>query len=185
MSSMRSNRWNWTWAGVALGCLALVFTAAGCRSPRLRPRANPRQPVLRRSLHRRPPRRLSRLSSRTVATGDGGQLAAFGAACSRRPGVGAASCCVAQDVGALENPTRYLLALDIDPSLRSFQGRGRVEYTNQEDIPLDEVYFRLLPNGQKSYGNGSLTVREVQDRWSYCADRAFPAGHGAQSRSAR
>ncbi len=67
-----------------------------------------------------------------------------------------------QDLAALEGASRYSLALDIDPSLDSFQGRARVEYTNQESVPLDKVYFRLLPNGGKSYGDGSLTVSKVQ-----------------------
>jgi hypothetical protein len=66
-----------------------------------------------------------------------------------------------QDISMLENPSRYTIALNIDPSLQSFQGRLRVKYTNQEDVALNEVYFRLLPNGHKSYGNGSLTVSEV------------------------
>jgi hypothetical protein len=34
----------------------------------------------------------------------------------------------------------------------------RLDYVNLEDKPLDQVYFRLLPNGGKSYGDGSLTV---------------------------
>jgi hypothetical protein len=67
-----------------------------------------------------------------------------------------------QDLAALEGMPRYTLALDIDPSLSRFQGRARVEYTNQESVPLDRVYFRLLPNGGKSYGDGSLTVSDVQ-----------------------
>jgi hypothetical protein len=67
-----------------------------------------------------------------------------------------------QDLVALEGAPRYTLMLDIDPSLSRFQGRLRVEYTNQESVPLDEVYFRLLPNGGKSYGDGSLTVSDVR-----------------------
>jgi len=67
-----------------------------------------------------------------------------------------------QDLASLGQAPRYTLALEIDPSLRRFQGRARVEVTNQEDVPLEVIYFRLLPNGQKSYGDGSLTVSEVR-----------------------
>lgn len=66
-----------------------------------------------------------------------------------------------QDLGALGKLTRYILALQIDPSLRSFDGRARIEYINREDTALSELYFRLLPNGQKSYGNGSLSVSQA------------------------
>jgi hypothetical protein len=37
-----------------------------------------------------------------------------------------------------------------------------VQYTNTETTSLDKVYFRLLPNGHESYGNGSLTVSRTQ-----------------------
>lgn len=67
-----------------------------------------------------------------------------------------------QDLSSLAQATRYILALDIDPSLRRFEGRAQVEVTNQEDVPLQSLYFRLLPNGQKSYGDGSLTLSEVR-----------------------
>jgi hypothetical protein len=67
-----------------------------------------------------------------------------------------------QDLANLEGATRYSLSLDIDSSLSRFQGRARVDYLNQEKTSLEEVYFRLLPNGGKSYGDGSLSVSNVQ-----------------------
>jgi aminopeptidase N len=67
-----------------------------------------------------------------------------------------------KDLTGLMGIPHYNLALDIDPSLRSFEGRARIDYTNQETVPLDKVYLRLLPNGQKSYGDGSLTASEVR-----------------------
>lgn len=67
-----------------------------------------------------------------------------------------------QDLASLEGTTHYSLALDIDPSLSRFQGRARVDYLNQENISLEELYFRLLPNGGKSYGDGSLSVSNVR-----------------------
>ena len=159
MFSMQSNRWNWTWAGVALGCLVLVITAAGCRTaaPTSEPQATGSAPIAPSASTQAPIEQAQEPSPQATEV----SLQPLALPAPGDPALGLLPA-ARQDVGSLENPTRYLLALDIDPSLRSFQGRGRVEYTNQEDIPLDEVYFRLLPNGQKSYGNGSLSVREVQ-----------------------
>jgi hypothetical protein len=36
--------------------------------------------------------------------------------------------------------------LNIAPDLRSVSGQQEVRYTNQEDVPLDAVYFHLFPN---------------------------------------
>jgi len=36
-----------------------------------------------------------------------------------------------------------------------------LDYTNQEDNPLNELYFRLLPNGDAAYGNGELVVDQA------------------------
>ncbi len=66
------------------------------------------------------------------------------------------------DLARLENVPRYRIALDVDPDAVHFRGISGVTYTNTENVPLDEVYFRLLPNGQKSYGNGSLAVSAVR-----------------------
>ena len=41
---------------------------------------------------------------------------------------------------------------------QNHQGSERLVYTNTLSVALDSLYFRLLPNGQKSYGNGSLSV---------------------------
>jgi len=65
----------------------------------------------------------------------------------------------AQSLAAnLDHAPRYHLALNVDPSNHRFSGLSRLTYTNQEDTALDRLYFRLLPNGKKSYGNGSLKV---------------------------
>lgn len=164
MSSMRSSRWYQARIGLVLFCLALVFVAVGCRTvapttaaPTSQPQATGAAPTVPSAPTQaptgptqEPPPQAAQVSLQPLALPAPGDpaMALLPAA---RP-----------DVSALENPARYLLALDIDPSLRSFQGRARIEYTNQEDIPLDEIYFRLLPNGQKSYGNGSLTVGEIR-----------------------
>ena len=34
----------------------------------------------------------------------------------------------------------------------------QLDYTNAENDPLDSLFFRLLPNGRRSYGDGSLKV---------------------------
>ena len=57
--------------------------------------------------------------------------------------------------------THYQIDLDIDYVDAAYQGIAHVEFTNTEDIPLDRLFFRLLPNGGRSYGNGSLTVEQV------------------------
>ncbi len=67
-----------------------------------------------------------------------------------------------KDIDRLVQAPRYLLALQVDPSLSSFVGQARILYTNQENVTLDEIYLRLLPNGKKSYGDGSLTVSQLR-----------------------
>ena len=55
----------------------------------------------------------------------------------------------------------YQIDLDIDYTNAAYQGIAHVDFTNTENIPFDRLYFRLLPNGGRSYGNGSLTVEKV------------------------
>ncbi len=62
------------------------------------------------------------------------------------------------DVAMLEGASKYHINLKIAPNLRSFEGKARIDFTNQEDVQLDELFFRLLPNGNGSYGNGSLEI---------------------------
>jgi aminopeptidase N len=52
----------------------------------------------------------------------------------------------AADVAQFADATRYAIDLDVDLDNASFQGTMRVRYTNGEDVPLDQVVFRLLPN---------------------------------------
>lgn len=65
------------------------------------------------------------------------------------------------DLDELGSATHYLIDLQVDYDAKAFEGRARVDYTNSEKLSLDRLYFRLLPNGQKSYGNGSLQVNSV------------------------
>lgn len=63
-----------------------------------------------------------------------------------------------QDLKALGELNRYSINVDIDYAGHSFTGSERVDITNRETAPLDSLYFRLLPNGGKSYGGGALDV---------------------------
>jgi aminopeptidase N len=46
----------------------------------------------------------------------------------------------------LPGATVYHIDLEIPGNFRRLQGREQVLYTNREDEPLDEIYFRLFPN---------------------------------------
>ena len=61
----------------------------------------------------------------------------------------------------MQNLTRYTIQVDVDYDARTFRGHARVDYTNTERVPLERLYFRLFPNGDRTYGNGSLTVTRV------------------------
>jgi tartrate-resistant acid phosphatase type 5 len=62
----------------------------------------------------------------------------------------------------LATAPQYHLALKVDYPLPTFSGLSEVIFTNEEQVPLDSLYFRLYPNGKKSYGNGWLKVAFVQ-----------------------
>ncbi len=67
-----------------------------------------------------------------------------------------------QDLTAVGDLTRYTIQVDIDYNDPSFTGAAQIDTTNREPVPLDRLYFRLLPNGGKSYGGGgSLEVRRT------------------------
>ena len=61
----------------------------------------------------------------------------------------------------LKAAPHYTIELDLDVQANTFHGLSKVDYINAEDTPLDELNFRLLPNGNKSYGDGWLKVSEV------------------------
>jgi hypothetical protein len=58
----------------------------------------------------------------------------------------------------LSGATVYHIDTEISRDRRRLQGRQEVRYTNQEDVPLDEVYFRLFPNAT----GGEATVSGVR-----------------------
>lgn len=51
----------------------------------------------------------------------------------------------------------YRMDLVIAPDLQTVSGQQEVRYTNQEDVPLDEIYFHLFPN----LLSGSIEVSEL------------------------
>jgi tartrate-resistant acid phosphatase type 5 len=66
------------------------------------------------------------------------------------------------DLSRLEGLTHYDLSLAINFEEGTYQGSAVIDYRNDEGLPLDEVYFRLLPNGGRSYGDGELLVHEAR-----------------------
>lgn len=56
----------------------------------------------------------------------------------------------------------YRIHLDIDLEALAYQGEMYLDYVNREDTSLDSLFFRLLPNGKASFGDGSLTVTLVE-----------------------
>ncbi len=59
-------------------------------------------------------------------------------------------------LAALPGASVYHIDLQIADNLLDLQGRQEVRYTNQEDAPLNEIYFRLFPNladGRSSVSN--------------------------------
>jgi predicted esterase len=71
-----------------------------------------------------------------------------------RPGL------IASEAGVLDQlpgASVYHIDLTIAPDLQSVSARQAVRYTNQEDVPLQEVYFHLFPN----LLGGSINVSAV------------------------
>ena len=54
--------------------------------------------------------------------------------------------------------THYILRIDIDYAGRAFKGYSRVDYTNNESVFLDRLFFRLYPNMGQSYGDGRINI---------------------------
>lgn len=69
---------------------------------------------------------------------------------------------VRTDSLALIHAPRYTMQLALDYQALTFQGLAQVDYNNSENVPLERLYFRLLPNGGGSYGDGSLVVTQVE-----------------------
>lgn len=61
----------------------------------------------------------------------------------------------------LKDRSTYRIDLEIDPDLQHVEGWQEVVYTNREDEPLEEVYFRLYPN--ISGGSATVSALKVAD----------------------
>jgi hypothetical protein len=61
----------------------------------------------------------------------------------------------------LDSAPRYQINLEVDYDQLTFTGQQVLDFTNLEDIPLDVLNFRLIPNGRKAYGDGELNVSQV------------------------
>lgn len=63
------------------------------------------------------------------------------------------------DLNSVQDPTIYKIDIRLDPSLTRLDGKQSVVYTNREQVPLNEIYFRLFANYPGS--GGSATVGDV------------------------
>jgi len=61
------------------------------------------------------------------------------------------------DLSLLSGPTCYQLDLSMDTDEDLFWGHAEIHYTNNEDVPLPEIYLRLFPNGY-SYSGGATHI---------------------------
>jgi hypothetical protein len=57
--------------------------------------------------------------------------------------------------------TTYQINARLDPTARTIIGAQIVHVTNTENVPLNEIYFRLYPNAA-FYNEGNLAVQDVQ-----------------------
>ena len=65
------------------------------------------------------------------------------------------------EIQSLTDLPAYQITADIDFGNRTFDGELSLDYVNTESVPLDSLFFRLFPNGDSSYGNGSLSVQDM------------------------
>ncbi|MEJ2608282.1 MAG: hypothetical protein P8Z41_16665, partial [Anaerolineales bacterium] len=57
----------------------------------------------------------------------------------------------------LEDCSTYRIDVALSQDLLHVDGRQEVDYTNREDVPLEEIYFRLYPN----ISGGAASVSDV------------------------
>jgi hypothetical protein len=65
------------------------------------------------------------------------------------------------DSNFLQVAPRYAISLTVNFDTHQIEGREIIDYTNAENVTLDRLYLRLLPNGHGSYGDGSLDVSKT------------------------
>ncbi len=67
-----------------------------------------------------------------------------------------------REIESLTDLPTYQITADLDFEGHSFDGQMALAYVNTESVPLESLFFRLFPNGGSSYGNGSLSVAQVE-----------------------
>jgi Peptidase family M1 domain len=65
------------------------------------------------------------------------------------------------DSDFLQLAPRYAISLTVNLAGHQIEGREAIDYTNAENVALDRLYLRLLPNGHGSYGDGSMKVSQT------------------------
>ena len=65
------------------------------------------------------------------------------------------------DLLTLDDPPHYDIALNIDMEELTIVGEEKVTYTNNEDVVLEEVCFRLFPNAREVFDGRGLEVSAV------------------------
>ncbi|CAG0927780.1 hypothetical protein TFLX_00617 [Thermoflexales bacterium] len=66
----------------------------------------------------------------------------------------------AAEVDRFGNAPQYQIDLTVAPDHASYSAKQKVRYTNEESVPLKEVYFRLFPNSE-AYG-GQLEIESLR-----------------------
>ncbi len=59
---------------------------------------------------------------------------------------------------ALRDIPRYNIELNVSADATTYTAHVGLNYTNTETLPIDNLHFHLLPNGGKSFGDGSLEI---------------------------
>ncbi|MGB5048757.1 MAG: M1 family metallopeptidase [Caldilineaceae bacterium] len=73
----------------------------------------------------------------------------------------------AGDIDAVPNAPHYFIRATLLPGdVPTVQGVQRVRYTNQEDVPLNAVYFRLYPNLPAYNGTSAVGGVIVDNQWA-------------------
>ena len=73
----------------------------------------------------------------------------FCGAAGSHPGAGPRS---PGDLQAMTGLTDYTIQVALNYPDPTFAGHAQIDLINRENSPLDRLYFRLFPNGHKSYG---------------------------------
>lgn len=68
----------------------------------------------------------------------------------------------ASDVVELAHLTRYDIDLKVDMESLTLSGRQRTRYTNNEAVPLEELYFNLFPNSSRFGARMELLSAGIQ-----------------------